>query len=212
MIGSLPNFRTLKEGDYVSAREWNAIVAFVKGMSSSSMTDGIMDSTGFHPRRRLVTPQMPIHLAYCKGNAGTGNKIECYLDADWNGSGAVPPTIEVNCFLFDATNLSDCNPRLTDGAAIPVWKLGETWYCDFWFSPLTRRAFCKTAAGSGSTIVCYLDTDTTGQEIIVYCNLHEEGENLSSCAPLLADGDMMLVFYDVDRWRSLTTFIPTSIC
>jgi hypothetical protein len=52
---SLPNFRTLKEGDYVSAREWNAIVAFIKGMSRSGMTDGIMDSTGFHPRRKLST-------------------------------------------------------------------------------------------------------------------------------------------------------------
>lgn len=51
----IPRFRTLKEGDYISAAEWNALVAFVQAVGKSTMTDGIMDSTGFHPRRKIAS-------------------------------------------------------------------------------------------------------------------------------------------------------------
>ena len=78
-------------------------------------------------------------------------------------------------------------------------------------------AYCKAAAGSGATIQCYLDTDWNGQgteptPITVYCKIYEGGTALNTCAPLLADGDLMFVFNDGTCWRSLTTFIPTDTC
>lgn len=80
-------------------------------------------------------------------------------------------------------------------------------------------AYCKTAAETGSTIVCYLDEDleTPPQdpvptEITVYCKLYEGGTNLNACAPLLTDGDEMKVVKIGEYWRSLTTFIPTDTC
>ena len=80
-----------------------------------------------------------------------------------------------------------------------------------------RLAYCKAAAGSGATIQCYLDTDWNGQgteptPITVYCKIYEGGTALNTCAPLLADGDLMFVFNDGTCWRSLTTFIPTDTC
>ena len=71
----------------------------------------------------------PIQHAYCKNNAGTGSTITCYLGVDSTG-----PEITVNCHLFEASNLSACLPLLTDGKMIPVYKVGSSWYCAWWFS------------------------------------------------------------------------------
>lgn len=80
-------------------------------------------------------------------------------------------------------------------------------------------AYCKAAAGSGATIQCYLDTDWDGvtpptepTPITVYCNIYESGTALNTCAPLLADGDLMFVFNDGTYWRSLTTFFRVASC
>lgn len=50
-----------------------------------------------------------------------------------------------------------------------------------------RRAFCMTAAGGGDTIACYLDTDETGVEITVTCNI-VNGSDLSAAVPRLTAG------------------------
>jgi hypothetical protein len=73
------------------------------------------------------------------------------------------------------------------------------------------KAYCKTAAGSGSTIVCYLGTDGTGEEVTVTCTLIQ-ASNLSSCFPTLADGTMMPVWRDGDTWRSLWWFQGNEEC
>lgn len=70
-----------------------------------------------------------IKRAYCKTNAGSGSTIVCYLGIDATGT-----EITVNCDLFEATDLSACLPLLTDGKAIPVYKVGDNWYCAWWFS------------------------------------------------------------------------------
>ena len=74
-----------------------------------------------------------------------------------------------------------------------------------------RKAYCKAAAGSGSTIACYLDTDGTGEEVTVTCTLIQ-ASNLSSCFPTLADGTMMPVWKDGDTWRSLWWFQGEEEC
>jgi hypothetical protein len=75
-----------------------------------------------------------------------------------------------------------------------------------------RTAYCKVDAGTGDTIVCYLDKDATGKEITVYCRLFEGATNLSECAPLLADGDDIDVYYDGAKWRCPYPFIKSEDC
>jgi len=74
-----------------------------------------------------------------------------------------------------------------------------------------RKAYCKTAASTGATIVCYLDTDGTGEEITVTCTLIQ-ATNLNACFPSLADGTMMPVWKDGDTWRSLWWFMGYEEC
>ena len=54
-----------------------------------------------------------------------------------------------------------------------------------------RMAYCKTAAGSGDTIVCYLDQDglnaAEDNDVTVHCTLIG-ATDLSSCFPTLTDG------------------------
>lgn len=74
-----------------------------------------------------------------------------------------------------------------------------------------RSAFCKTDAGSNSTIVCYLDTDTTGDEITVNCVICG-GTALNEAFPRLADGTRLFVFNDDDTWRALQIFQASETC
>ena len=78
-----------------------------------------------------------------------------------------------------------------------------------------RMAFCKTAAGSGNTIICYLDVDGTGEEVTVRCTLIGVTD-LSGCFPTLIDGLGMPVFWDYSYetpcWRSLWWFQGKEAC
>lgn len=67
--------------------------------------------------------------AYCKTNADAGFSIQCYLDTNLTGE-----EITVYCNTFEATALSGCVPLLTIGRVIPVYKIGEYWFCAWWFS------------------------------------------------------------------------------
>jgi hypothetical protein len=72
-------------------------------------------------------------------------------------------------------------------------------------SNLIRLAYCKAGAGSGSTIVCYLDTDGTGKEITVYCTICG-GSALNSAFPRLSDGTPIPVWNHNGTWRCLWGF------
>jgi hypothetical protein len=76
---------------------------------------------------------------------------------------------------------------------------------------LIRKAYAKTDAGGGSTITCYLDTDGTGQEITVYCEICG-GSALNEAIPRLEDGDRIAVWNDAGTWRSIMTFQATEDC
>jgi len=52
----------------------------------------------------------------------------------------------------------------------------------------SRIAYCKNDAGSGTTIVCYLDKDGTGDEITVHCSISQGGSDLNEASPLLKGG------------------------
>jgi len=74
-----------------------------------------------------------------------------------------------------------------------------------------HSAFCKTDAGLGSTIVCYLDVDTTGTQITVHCEICG-GTNLSGASPLLSNGKRISVYFDGTEWLSVQTFDSCEDC
>ena len=76
---------------------------------------------------------------------------------------------------------------------------------------MVHVAYCKDDAGSGSTITCYLDVDSTGEEITVNCHICG-GSALNAAVPRLADGDEMLVSLMDGNWYCLTVFQTTEDC
>lgn len=68
-----------------------------------------------------------------------------------------------------------------------------------------RRAFCKTAAQAATTIVCFLDTDGTGDEITVNCEIIG-GPQLNDAIPLLQVGTEIKVIKSGGNWYCLSPF------
>jgi len=81
------------------------------------------------------------------------------------------------------------------------------------YSGLARKAYCKTDAPEDTKIVCYLDTDETGEEVDVYPNVHG-GHNLDKVVPRLKDGLMMWAVWDAvdSKWRTLDWFNVSRDC
>jgi len=70
-----------------------------------------------------------------------------------------------------------------------------------------RIAYCGADAGAGTTIACFLDTDTTGESVTVKCLTGGGGESLlNASVPRLSDGDPMFVIKHNDTWYSTTIF------
>ena len=77
-----------------------------------------------------------------------------------------------------------------------------------------HKAYAKTAAGAGSTIVCYRGSDShdPDDEITVTIEIADGGANLNEALPRLADGTMITVWADGDTWRSVMTFQASGDC
>lgn len=63
-----------------------------------------------------------------------------------------------------------------------------------------HKAFCKTDAGGGNTLTCYLDTDETGTEITVHFNISPSGSNLSDSIRRLSIGNQISIAKIDDDW------------
>jgi len=74
-----------------------------------------------------------------------------------------------------------------------------------------HKAYCKNAAGAATTIVCFKDTDTTGDEITVNCTI-VGGTYLNDCAPRLVDGTPIDVVYRNGQWDCIWPFIGGQDC
>jgi len=68
-----------------------------------------------------------------------------------------------------------------------------------------KKAYCKTAAPASDEIVCYLNTDVTGEEITVKC-LITGGTKLDEAIPLLVISHIILVEKIDDVWWCLYPF------
>lgn len=75
-----------------------------------------------------------------------------------------------------------------------------------------RKAYAKAAAGAGNTIVCFLDTDDTGDEITVTIEI-ANGSDLNEAFPVLSDGTLLTVWNDAGTWRNAgNPFIGNEDC
>ena len=64
-----------------------------------------------------------------------------------------------------------------------------------------RLAFCKTDAPNSNVITCYLDADSSGEEIEVTCLIHNS-TRLDYAIPYLSDGDPIFVVQIDNVWYS----------
>jgi hypothetical protein len=74
-----------------------------------------------------------------------------------------------------------------------------------------RLAYCKTDAGAGTTLVCYLDTDATGDEETVNFNI-SNGSALNAATPRLNDGDRIVVVKIGSSWYCTGLFNNVGAC
>jgi len=63
-----------------------------------------------------------------------------------------------------------------------------------------RKAYCKDFGEVSNTVICYLDTDLTGEEITVECEI-VGGTALISAVPRLEVGKLLWVTNDSGTWR-----------
>jgi hypothetical protein len=74
-----------------------------------------------------------------------------------------------------------------------------------------RKAYVNGSVSTNTVQACFLDTDTTGEAISVYCSVCG-GSDLSAAIPRLADGKLLPVFFDGEYWRATTVFQATEDC
>ncbi len=75
-----------------------------------------------------------------------------------------------------------------------------------------RKAYAKAAAPASATITCYKDTDITGDEISVVCEVVGGTGFLNGALPRIATGTMITVWNDRGTWRSVMTFQASGDC
>lgn len=75
-------------------------------------------------------------------------------------------------------------------------------------------AYCKNDAGSGSTIICCLDTYPTGREVTVHFSITLSGSHMNLVVPLLSTQDKIAVKYDTNsaEWWCTDIFHPYEEC
>lgn len=152
-----------------------------------------------------------LRKAYCKTDAGSGQTLVCYLDTDATGT-----EITVNFSLATGENMEDIFPDLTNGDLIFVQQFGSDWWCVQIIGHSgtgdIHKAFAKAAAGAGTTLTCFLDTDTTGDEITVNFSISGPTNTLSDASPNLIDGDMIFVRKFGSDWYCIQTFQTWDKC
>jgi len=79
-----------------------------------------------------------------------------------------------------------------------------------------RRAYVKTTPTSGTTVAVYLDTDSTGSEVNVTCDIYDDsgtgGAFSDDTMPNLVDGTPFVVWNDRGTWRNATPIFSLEEC
>lgn len=164
----------------------------------------------------------------------TGYSIyNCYkqtLDAtEWNDTTGDPKFDDKNTTQVEVLNLAEFDPeaeyeaQLVEGDLIAAWQMADDEGNQRWVgvpfqksttsseTGVIHNTYCKTDAGEGSTIVCYLDTDGTGDEITVHCSI-SGGSDLNAAIRRLEDGDRIAVYKIGSTWYAAEGFQASTDC
>ncbi|KKN71365.1 hypothetical protein LCGC14_0420870, partial [marine sediment metagenome] len=162
-------------------------------------------------------------------SAATGDGLyNCYrqkLDAtNWADEGGLDKFLDYDTTTIVVLNLLENNPEATYVAQLAAndrmacWQWPDDEGNLRWVGiPIeqnmgsNRKAYCKADAGAATTIVCYLDTDATGTEITVNCQI-SGGGNLNACTRRLKDGNLIIVTNIGGTWYSTEGFDTTENC
>ena len=222
-------FRKVSEGDRLSAKEHNKLTALASGLANGLHIQGYQDGTGFHTRRSPVVPTKPTLFRVISVAAGDGvyNCYEQTLDAtEWADTAGDSKVDDKDAVSVEVLNLAEFDPEATYVAhlaandLIVAWQKVDDEANARWFGlPLRqanadrpRIAYCKDDAGAAATIDCYLDTDGTGTEITVNCNISGPLNVLNEATRRLEDGDSLLVTKVGASWYAIEGFMITEDC
>ena len=226
-----PEFSVVKENDRPSAKDHNKKSKLLAAVCNSLHIQGFTDSTGFHTRRTPESSKFraTIFKVYAEG---TGDGIyDCHLQVldatEWDDEAGTNKLIDLEGTPVDVEvlNLAEFDPEptyvshLKANDLILAWKFTDDEGNIRWIGVPFRQAnadrpriaYCKTDAGAGTTIVCYLDTDGTGTEITVNCSIMN-GTDLNAAVPRLEDGGVLLVTKVGDTWWAIHPFNGSEDC
>jgi hypothetical protein len=126
--------------------------------------------------------------------------------------GKQPSRLEYNSLINVVNKLNSVTGR--NGVRVSNTPYGMTILGSSTAGTVLRKAFVSGEAEVSPIIDCFLDVDSTGEEITVLCEI-AGGANLSEAIPRLEDGDLIYVIPDTDTeggWRSVMTFQATADC
>jgi len=114
---------------------------------------------------------------------------------------------------YTILNLMENDPEpgyvahLIAGSLLECWQMSDDGGTSRWVGiPVerlnsVRRAWVKDTPGAVAVVTCYLDVDTTGRQITVYCDICG-GNALNDAVPRLSDGDEIYVENVGGTWRA----------
>lgn len=186
-----------------------------QGPPGADGADGVCDLSSIETWVTWFVSQYSVRMARTTEAATAAANLTCNLyDEDGNeitsgyGSG-----IEVYCKTNGGGNLNVSVPLLKDNQDICVIYTQNKWWCTELFNTgQTAIAFVKTTPGAVTSVVCWFsESDGTGQEITVPCDISGGGD-LNSVIRRLVDGDKLQVARNGATWRCTEGFQTSEDC
>lgn len=178
-------------------------------------------------RRKNPDDGIIIRIFEVQSEAEGDGVYNCYqqtLDAtDWEDTSGADRFDDKNDTSIEVLNLFESHPEagiseLVTGDRIAGWQWTDDEGKNKWVgipverdtNPI-RKAYPKDDAPADTTITCYLDVDTIGEEIPVVCSV-AGGEDLNTALPRLFDGDLIFVTNIDNAWYCITVFQSSKDC
>jgi len=182
-------------------------------------------------RTKAVRHPLIIKIFKVHSEADGDGVYNCYeqaLDAaEWKDTAGDNKFDDLNTTEIEVLNLAEFDPEeeyvahLAAGDLLAAWRRSDDEGNVRWVgvpfrqanADRSRIAYCKNDAGASDEIACYLDTDGTGTEVTVKCNISGGGDHyLNVAVRRLADGDPILVQKIGDDWSAQEGFQTSEDC
>jgi len=190
----------------------------VRDLTKAAEQTGLLADGTFQQAQKSRTQKLPLNsmniLSLVRwfnvttvGESTMTAKMQWY-DADDTGDWANLGTADFTIYPHPEASISDYDT----GKLVAVY-VGTRWYAASLPSEVSaiRWAFVDGDVATDTTQDCFLDVDTTGDEITVTCTICG-GSKLSEAVPRLSDGTRIPIIKDGETWRCLWGFQATEDC